>query len=194
MRPTFLAAAAGLALAATAAQAAEPAPATLSAAASLAAALAPIPDAVMVWHLYGGPDGESHLQKIALPKVGGTPGRSVDTRLYVTDVELRDSLPGNFVDFHGVSTPRFLIILSGQMEIGLGDGSKHILKKGDFVLAADTTGRGHTSRTIGDEMVRTMTVRLPVTDPLKPKLDPCPPGVASDRCVQANLPPTPRAH
>lgn len=187
MRLTVLAATASL-IAAAPAVAAEPAPATLSAAASLASALS-IPDAVMVWHLYGGKDGESHLEKIALPKVGGQPGRSVDTRLYVTDVELRDSLPGNFVDFHGVSTPRFLIILSGQMEIGLGDGTKHILKKGDFVLAADTTGRGHTSRTIGDEIVRTMTVRLPVADPLKPKLDPCPPGVAAANCVQANLPP-----
>lgn len=144
-------------------------------------------DRYVVPHLFGGADGESHLGEIALPYVpGGRPG-SVQSRLHATDVEVRQSPPGVFIDWHGVSTPRLLIILSGQMEIGLGDGSKHILKAGDMVLAADTTGRGHTSRTVGDEPVRTVTVRLPVENSLEPKLDSCPPGLARDKCVAARL-------
>ncbi len=152
MKPALIAAAAALLLS-TAARA-EPAPAgqlgaaLQVAAAAAAAAVAPgaIGENFMITHMYGGPDGESHIDTLALPRTGGEPGKSVQSRLYATDVEIGDSLPGTFIDWHGVSSPRLLIVLSGQLEIGLGDGSKHILKTGDVVLAADTTGRGHTSR------------------------------------------------
>lgn len=143
-------------------------------------------DTFKVMRVYGGADGESHIDTVALPDVGNNiPGKFLQSRLYATDIELGESLPGTFIDWHGVSSPRFLIILSGQMEIGLGDGSKHILKAGDMVLAADTTGRGHTSRSIGTAIVRALTVRLPKDDPLAPKLNPCPPGVPDAQCVAA---------
>ncbi len=146
-----------------------------------------IGDAFMVSRVYGGADGESHIETIALPRTSGEPGKSVQSRLYATDVELGDSLPGSFIDWHGVSTPRFLIILSGELEVGFGDGSKHILRKGDMVLAADVTGRGHTSRTIGTEKVRILTVRLPKENSLAPKLNSCPEGVPASQCVAARL-------
>ncbi len=142
-------------------------------------------DAFRVMHLYGGSDGESHLDTIALPTVDRKPGVSVQSRLFSTDVELGEAKPGMFIDWHGVSSPRFLIVLAGQLEIGLGDGSKHIVHAGDMVLAADMTGHGHTSRTIGTEVVRSLTVRLPKDDPLMAKLNPCPPGVPDSQCVAA---------
>ena len=147
----------------------------------------PLPSAVRIKHLYSGPDGESHLGEIDLPNVGGRPGQSVQTRLFTTDVEMGHALPGQFIDFHGVTTPRLLIILQGQMEIGLGDGSKHILRGGDIVLAADMTGRGHTSRGVGTEPIISLTVRLPKENPLAPKLDSCAPGTPPEKCVANNL-------
>ncbi len=146
-----------------------------------------IGDAFMVSRVYGGADGESHIDTIALPRTSGEPGKSVQSRLYATDVELGDAMPGSFIDWHGVSTPRFLIVLSGELEVGLGDGSKHVLRKGDMVLAADVTGRGHTSRTIGTEKVRILTVRLPKENSLSPKLNSCPVGMPEAQCVAARL-------
>ncbi|TYC80974.1 cupin domain-containing protein [Novosphingobium sp. BW1] len=147
----------------------------------------PAAAAFTVAHLYGGEDGESHLEMLPLPRTGGKEGRSVQTRLYATDVEIADTLPGDFIDFHGVSTPRFLIVLAGSLEIGLGDGSKYILSKGDIVLADDVTGHGHTSRTIGPTPLRVMTVRLPHENSLLPKLNPCPEGMPESDCVSRNL-------
>jgi hypothetical protein len=143
-------------------------------------------DTLKIMRVYGGADGESHIDWFELPDVGtNIPGERLQSRLFATDVEIGESQPGSFIDWHGVSTPRLLIILTGQLEIGLGDGSKHILKGGDMVLAADTTGRGHTSRSIGTEIVRALTVRLPKDNPLAPKLNPCPPGVPDSQCVAA---------
>lgn len=144
-------------------------------------------EGVQMLRLYGGADGETHAELIQLPRTGGKPGLSVQSRLYATDVEIGDAKPGSFIDWHGVTTPRFLIVLSGQLEVGLGDGSKHILSKGDIVLAADTTGRGHTSRTIGTETVRILTVRLPAENSLKPKSSSCPEGSDPAKCVTTRL-------
>lgn len=149
--------------------------------------LSPGGDAFKILHVFGGEDGESHLEIKDLPRTGGTPGRSVQTRLYATDVEIGDTLPGDFIDFHGVSTPRLLIVLAGQLEVGLGDGTKYILSKGDIVLANDVTGRGHTSRLIGTEPLRLMTVRLPAKNSFVPKLGSCPEGMSAEQCVSNHL-------
>lgn len=149
--------------------------------------LSPSAEAFRVLQVYGGEDGESHLAIKELPRTGGAPGKSIQTRLYATDVEIGDTLPGDFIDYHGVSTPRFLIVLAGQLEVGLGDGSKHILSKGDIVLANDVTGRGHTSRIIGTEPVRILTVRLPKDNSFAPKLSSCPEGMPAEQCVSARL-------
>ena len=45
--------------------------------ASEAGAQNPIGDAFMVKRVYGGADGESHIDAIALPRTGGEPGKSV---------------------------------------------------------------------------------------------------------------------
>ena len=45
---------------------------------------------------------------------------------------------------------QYLITLSGKTEIGLGDGTVHKLGPGDVNLAEDLTGRGHTTRVVGD--------------------------------------------
>jgi hypothetical protein len=149
--------------------------------------LSPTGKAMRIMHMFGGEDGESHLEIIDLPLTGGGDGHSVQSRLRATDVEIGDTLPGDFIDFHGVSTPRFLIVLAGQLEVGLGDGSKHIMSKGDIVLADDVTGRGHTSRMIGTEPVRILTVRLPKDSPLTPKANSCPDGMVAEKCVAARL-------
>ncbi|MGF7153430.1 cupin domain-containing protein [Novosphingobium gossypii] len=155
--------------------------------------LSPGANAFRVLEMYGGADGESHLKMKALPRTGGVPGKSVQSRLYATDVEIGDTLPGDFIDYHGVSTPRFLIVLAGQLEVGLGDGSKHILSKGDIVLANDVTGRGHTSRIIGTEPVRILTVRLPKENSFAPKIGSCPDGMPAEQCVSARLQGSPSA-
>jgi hypothetical protein len=155
-----------------------------------APALSPVqPDGehFQLLRIYAGEDGKSQGAIFDLPRTAGEPGSSVITRLYATDVEIGDAEPGMFIDWHGVSTPRLLVLLSGKLEVGLGDGSKHVMNKGDIVLAADTTGQGHTSRTFGDEPVRIMTVRLPREDSFRAKLSSCPDGVPVEECVAAQL-------
>lgn len=131
-----------------------------------------IPGALRIKRVTAGPDGKSRLDVIELPVVAGEPGRSITSRVYATDVELGYGTPGTFIDWHRVTTPRFWILLQGAFDFGTGDGKVHRLVAGDIVLAADTTGQGHTSRNVGDVPSFVLTVRLPAEDSLKPKPNP----------------------
>ena len=53
-----------------------------------------------------------------------------------------------------------VIMLSGEMEIGLGNGSKHTVRPGDVLLAEDLTGQGHTRRITSSEPRISATVPL----------------------------------
>lgn len=146
-----------------------------------------VPTRLMIKRVYTRADGLSTMDEVELPRVSGGDGRSIGSRLSTTDAEIGISQPGAFIDWHGVTTPRILMVMSGQLEIGLGDGTKPILKAGDAVLVMDMTGRGHTSRFIGTELVRVITLRLPKDDPLKPKLNNCPLNVPAANCVASGV-------
>jgi hypothetical protein len=55
-----------------------------------------------------------------------------------------------------------VITLEGQAEIGLGDGTKRIFNVGDIELCEDLTGRGHTTRSVGNS--DRVSVQIPLVD------------------------------
>ena len=107
------------------------------------------------FRLYTGAGGQSHVEKIDLSKTTDwTKG------LATTQIAFREDPIGRFLDWHPAPRRQFVIILSGQLEIGLGDGSKHIFGPGDARLVEDTTGKGHTTAVHGSEPCVTTTVPL----------------------------------
>jgi quercetin dioxygenase-like cupin family protein len=107
------------------------------------------------WRLYTGADGQSHVEKIdwrAAPD--WTKG------MRTTQISFGEWPVGKFLDWHPAPRRQFVIILSGQLEIGLGDGTKHVFGPGDARLVEDTTGKGHTTRQLGNEPCVTATIPL----------------------------------
>ena len=107
------------------------------------------------FRLYTGPDGQSHIETIDLAK---TPEWTAG--LATTNITFRSQPPGRFQDWHPAPRRQFVIILSGQLEIGCGDGSTQVFGPGDARLVEDTTGKGHTTRVVGGEPCLTATVPL----------------------------------
>ena len=107
------------------------------------------------FRLYTGSDGEAHIESIDLAR---TPEWSKG--LATTQIAFREDPVGRFLDWHPAPRRQFVIILSGQLEIGCGDGSKQTFGPGDARLVEDTTGKGHTTRVVGNEPVLTATVPL----------------------------------
>ena len=56
----------------------------------------------------------------------------------------------HFIDWHPAPRRQYIISLSGNIEIELGNGTKHTFHPGDARLVEDTTGKGHITRVPGD--------------------------------------------
>ena len=109
--------------------------------------------------VYTGEDNESHLEIMDqgdLDYVERDGTRTAVQTATGTQFSLRKE--GSFTDFHNAPRRQYVLYLTASIELGLGDGSTHVMEPGDVLLAEDTTGRGHTSRVVKGGM--SVTVRL----------------------------------
>ncbi|MCH8090420.1 MAG: hypothetical protein IH955_10465 [Chloroflexi bacterium] len=107
------------------------------------------------YRLYTGNDGQSHVESIELAKASNWA-----QGLAVTKITFQEQPVGKFLDWHPAPRRQFVIILSGQLEIGLGDGTKQVFGPGDARLVEDTTGQGHTTAVYGSQPCVTATIPL----------------------------------
>ena len=54
-------------------------------------------------------------------------------------------------DFHNAPRRQYVVMMSGQLEIEIGDGTKRVLDPGDVLVAEDLTGKGHITRGVGEQ-------------------------------------------
>ena len=118
--------------------------------------------------LYTDTDGRARFreQPIALPE--GTPASRLSAVMASGGLQLRHSPVGFRSSFHVTTTPQWVFILSGRMEIHLQDGSARVFGPGQHFYSDDTLPagatfdpalHGHWSRQLGDEPLVTAFVR-----------------------------------
>lgn len=100
----------------------------------------------MIVRVYTGPDNESHFEELATIPEGET---SLTQR--VSEITFIRFPADGFYDWHPAPRRQYVITLEGGVEVGLGDGTKRQFSPGDILLAEDVTGRGHTTRVIGNQ-------------------------------------------
>jgi hypothetical protein len=105
--------------------------------------------------LYTGPDGQTHLEQLSLDT-----HPQLATMQQAAGIQFRSTPPGNFIDWHPAPQRQYVITISGEVEIGLGDGTVHRFGPGHVNLAEDLTGQGHTTRVVGDVPRVTATIPL----------------------------------
>ena len=99
-----------------------------------------------IYRLYSGTDGESHLEEMDLSQHS-----DLTEARRTANITFREWASGHFIDWHPAPRRQYIISLSGRVEIGLGDGTSVVYNPGDARLVEDTTGRGQTTRVIGNE-------------------------------------------
>ena len=107
--------------------------------------------------LYTGDDGQSHIEEMDLESHPELASPQSTTGIVFRTVE-----PGYFSDWHTAPRRQYVITLSGEVEIGLGDGTVHRFGPGQAMLAEDLTGHGHTTKAVGD--VPRVTATVPLSD------------------------------
>ena len=111
-------------------------------------------------NLYTDASGQSHFRDVEVEWVEEHRGSKLSKRLPATGIIFRETQAEHNLDWHPAPRRQFVIILQGQLEIGLGDGSKHVFGPGDARLVEDTTGQGHTTRVVSSVPVVTATIPL----------------------------------
>jgi hypothetical protein len=106
---------------------------------------------VAIIRVYAGDDGESHFEELDPASCPIQPA---------IEMEFRPMPVGYFNDWHPAPRRQYVVSLSGEAEVGIGDGTVRRFRPGDVLVAEDTTGRGHTTRTIGDQPHWTAQVRF----------------------------------
>lgn len=118
--------------------------------------------------LYTDTDGRARFRDEPVELSEGTPAARLSPLLPAAGVQLRESPVGFASSFHCTTTPQWLVVLRGAMEIGLQDGTSRVFGPGEHFYSADVLPdgatfdpalHGHRSRQVGDEPLVTMFVR-----------------------------------
>ena len=118
--------------------------------------------------LFTDTDGRAKFRDALIEMPEGNPQSMMSALAPSGGYQLRHSPLGFRSQFHCTTTPQWVFILSGQMEIGLQGGASRIFKPGEHfystdVLPAgavfDAAVHGHWSRQVGAEPLQTLFVR-----------------------------------
>lgn len=120
--------------------------------------VAQTPKTIKMTRIYTGADGQSHAMEVDLPLTNG----SATEMFKATGIQFRRTAPGTFSDWHVGPRRQFVITLSGRGEIGLPGGQKLDLVPGKIELIEDLTGKGHTTRAVGNE--DRISIAIPLAD------------------------------
>ena len=110
---------------------------------------------MLITRIHTGDDGQSHFED---SDIFNHP--NLESLTAVESIRFRIGEPGNFSDWHRESRRNYIITLSGEGEIGLGDGSLRRFGPGQVMLVEDLTGQGHTTRVTSTEPRITIAIPL----------------------------------
>jgi hypothetical protein len=118
--------------------------------------------------LFTDTDGRARFREQALALPEGTPSAMLSALMPSGGMQLRHSPVGFRSGFHVTTTPQWVFILQGRMEINLQDGTARVFGPGEHFFSADTLPpgatfdpalHGHWSRALGDAPLVTLFVR-----------------------------------
>lgn len=113
-------------------------------------------------------DGRARFRDETIALDQGSPQSMLSSLMASQGMQLRHSPVGFRSQFHCSVTPQWVVVLQGQMEICLQDGSSRVFTPGQHFYSTDTLPEGavfdpavhgHWSRQRGDEPLVTLFVR-----------------------------------
>jgi hypothetical protein len=112
--------------------------------------------------MYSGPDGESHFEDVELELSDSGRGTDVSNEISASSVTFARFRDDYGFDQHTAPRDRFVVMLTGAIEVETSDGEVRVLGPGTVLRAEDLTGVGHKSRVIGTGERLALYVQFPV--------------------------------
>ena len=106
-----------------------------------------------IHNLYEDEYGQSHFRDIYVEWVSEGKGGKLSERLPATGIIFRQVQPDYQLNWHPAPRRQYIINLDAGVEITASDGEARIIPAGEVILVEDTSGDGHMSKAV-DEQIR----------------------------------------
>lgn len=122
-------------------------------------------DGVPYTRIVASAEGESHFEEGVLPfsrmeLPGGHVAGLHDTATGGQATYMMFPV-GVFEDWHPTPNAQMLVVIQGDVEVGVSSGEVRRFGPGDVVMMEDNHGKGHTTRTVGAQPHIALMIRQP---------------------------------
>ncbi len=81
-------------------------------------------------------------------------------KIKATGMIIRETPEDYDYDWHNAPQRQYIVMLDGEVEIEISDGTKRIFRTGDIILVEDTEGQGHKSKAVKGKPRKSLFITL----------------------------------
>ena len=116
--------------------------------------------------IYADQNGDSHFEDVEVAMsltnfAPPAPPVDVSPLMSSTKVGFIGFPAGWYGPLHPAPRRQFLFLLTGEGEVAVSDGEVRHFAPGNVMLVEDTSGKGHTTRVVGNDYALVAVVQLP---------------------------------
>jgi hypothetical protein len=113
-----------------------------------------------VHNLYEDANGESHWRDIQIEWVEENDAGKLSARQAVKGIIFRQTQAEHDRPWHPAPRRQYIINLDAGVQLTASDGEARVIGAGEVVLVEDTSGKGHLSRSVNNQMRHSIFVPL----------------------------------
>lgn len=110
--------------------------------------------------IYADEVGDSHFEDVIIQLSDKGDVGLLSEYITAKSVQFRENKPDYNWDFHHAPARQFIILLDGEIEIETSLGEKRRFKGGDILLVEDTTGKGHRTKNITQQIRKSIFIQI----------------------------------
>lgn len=113
-----------------------------------------------VTRIYEDENGESQFEEIEIPLFSKGQLGFLSEAQQASGIIFRKVVENYDYDFHNAPARQYIILLDGAIEIETSLGEKRIFQAGEVLLVEDTSGKGHRTKNIKEEVRSSIFITL----------------------------------
>ena len=107
---------------------------------------------IHIHNLYCDPAGESHWRDLEVEWAEENEAGKLSTRQFANGIIFRQTQAEHDRPWHPAPRRQYNINRDAGVELTASDGESRKIGRGEIILVEDTTGKGHLSKSINNEM------------------------------------------
>ena len=113
-----------------------------------------------ITRIFTGVNGKSHFEDLEIDLNDDGKIGLLSEKIKTTGIIFRETSGNYNYDWHNAPQRQYIVMLDGEVEIEISDGTKRIFRTSDIILAEDITGQGHKSKAVNGKPRKSLFITL----------------------------------